>query len=731
MSWRVLLVSTLAAGLITLSSLASAATQTFSSPSVRGVRLDWCAHFGTGCGQPAADLFCRENGFTSAGRFSIDANIGRRGVATLVFGDGRLCSGPDCSGFRAITCTKVDAAVPGPVGPVAPSGPAVTVNPGLILKPIVRQPPVIRAPPPTRPSRPPVVVRPPTVTAVPTPPPRPATSGASGTTSTLAPIASIRPGNLLLTYPDGANLYHCTSGCEFRLDSDITIDPDAQIRTVNFTGDVKKIPRAGGFFWEVTTAPFPAFGKGAPSDFSPPHLVASGEFGGAAHDISVDFGTLGSAANAHTPPPGIFYVRILPIVAAGVKALAGTPSNIIRVYYGQKPPPQPPLHLPNTNPPYLFDVKVISFTPPDFEDPNRWGCVIVTGYAPGTSDIFKSAYPVGEHCPAGYKGAGHDITSVGDFVDLATGGLTDLWGWVSEKYNGLKKLAVDIAMNYTPFGLQCKAMASAVAGSNGADYCRAAAEIGVNAGMAALGLPPSIPNYNQLVDQGVDAAVDLAADQITQQTGIPCVGPCQDALHNGLSAAADNLKKSNYTPGCVGTDEAHQHGAEPLCLPAGVLAKPAPRAIYQPPVAMLSVTRTQYDRDPTSLFSGPCYASIDVRFKNIFPAQTVWGPFHNTKDVPTSKIEGPLYSSVSTTLPESMPKGSTKLIPVVFQTAMKYEFGWTRTLWEQSEIPARDSLGPMGPDWFTLYSGSTASVSSGLACGRTAGAITSQMPKLF
>ena len=120
MSWRVLLVSTLAAGLITLSSLASAATQTFSSPSVRGVRLDWCAHFGTGCGQPAADLFCRENGFTSAARFSIDANIGRRGVATLVFGDGRLCSGPDCSGFRAITCTKVDVAVPGPVGPVAP-----------------------------------------------------------------------------------------------------------------------------------------------------------------------------------------------------------------------------------------------------------------------------------------------------------------------------------------------------------------------------------------------------------------------------------------------------------------------------------------------------------------------------------------------------------------------------------------------------------------------------------
>ncbi len=702
---------------------APATTQTFANPSVEGVRLDWCAHFGTACGQAAADLFCRQSGFTNAQRFTIDPNIGRRGIATLVFGDGRLCNGANCSGFRAITCAKADVAAPAPV-----------------LKPITRGPAVVAvptAPPPKvmAPTMQPVPALRPKITATPAAPGHPA----SGGHETAAPAGLTfdhgRVANLTLTYPDGAWLYHCTSGCEFRLDSDIVMNPSDKFQTVGFTGDVKKIPHAGGFLWQVATAPFPAFGKGAPGDFQPPHLVASGEFAGAAHDVPVDFHQLANPGTKpvrlHLPPPGIFYVRIVPIVAPGVKVFAGTPSNVVKVFYGKKPPAQPPLKLPSTSPPNLFDVKVVSFTPPDFANPNRWGCVVVTGYEPGTSSMIKGLYPLGEHCPPDYKGQGHDINSLGDLVDAAGSGLTDLWGWVSDTYSGLKKIAVDIAMNYTPFGLQCKAAAEAIGGKDAAGYCRAAAEIGVNAGMAALGLPPSIPDYNQLIDKGVDAAVDLAADQITEQTGIPCVGPCQDALHKGLSAAADNLKKSNDTPGCVGAEEAHQNGREPLCLPSGVHAKPAPGAVDQPPMAMIAVTRTQYDRDPTSLYKEACYADLAIHFSNVFPAQRVSGPFHDTKDIPTTPIKGDLYNTAGLKLPESMPKGSTKVFPIVFQTAVKYEFGWTRELWQQSEIPARDLLGPMGPDWFTLFSGSTATVVPNVPCGQVAGSIQSQMQKLY
>ena len=655
MSWKTSFAGIAAAVVLMAPHAASAATQTFANPSVKGVRLDWCAHFGTACGQPAADLFCRQNGFTSAPRFAIDPNVGRRGIATLVFGDGRLCNGANCSGFRAITCSKADVAAPAPV-----------------LKPITRVPAVVAAPPAPPPKvivpavRPVPVLRP-KITLKPTGPVagKPSLGGKEKAGPGGLTFAHGAVANLTLTYPEGARLYHCTSGCEFRLDTDIVMSPSDKFQTVGFTGDVKKIPHAGGFLWQVATAPFPAFGKGKPSDLKPPHLVASGEFAGSAHDVPVDFrqlaGTGTGPARIRKLPPGVFYVRILPIVAPGTKVLAGTPSNVIKVYYGKPPPPQPPLKLPSTSPPYLFDVKLVSFTPPDFADPNRWGCVVVTGYEAGTSSMIKSLYPLGEHCPPDYKGKGHNINSLGDLVDAAGSGITDLWDWVSGTYSDLKKIAVDIVMDYTPFGLQCKAMVSAV-GGNGSD-CRVVAEVGVNAGMAALGLPPSIPNYNQLIDQGVDAAVDLAADQITEQTGIPCVGPCQDALKKGLSATADNLKKSNDTPGCVGTEEAHQNGREPLCLPSTVYAKPAHGAIDQPPMAIIAVTRTPYDRDPKSLYKEACYADLAIHFTNVFPAQQVSGPFHDTKDIPTTTIKGDLYNTAGLKLPEFDAQGLDQAVP--------------------------------------------------------------------
>ena len=105
-------------------------TQMFAPPTLHGVLLDWCAHFGRDCGKPAADLFCREQHFDQATCFSIDQNAGQRGIPTLVFGDGSLCQGAQCSGFRQITCARAVAA--------QPETPRTFVAP----------PPTIAAPPP-------------------------------------------------------------------------------------------------------------------------------------------------------------------------------------------------------------------------------------------------------------------------------------------------------------------------------------------------------------------------------------------------------------------------------------------------------------------------------------------------------------------------------------------------------------------------------------------------------
>ena len=97
------------------------------------------------------------------------------------------------------------------------------------------------------------------------------------------------------------------------------------------------------------------------------------------------------------------------------------------------------------------------------------------------------------------------------------------------------------------------------------DICETGARVAVNAGMVALGLPPSIPSYNELVDKGVDHAVELAIEEFEAKTGVPCFGPCEDALRAGFEAAAEEIKRQPDRTACVDPKEAHKHGREPRC----------------------------------------------------------------------------------------------------------------------------------------------------------------------
>ncbi len=754
--------------------LALAETGNFNAPSVRGVRLDYCQHFGSQCGKPAADLFCRENGFAEAARFLIDENIGGRGIQTLVFGDGRLCQGPNCSGFRTITCSRPDKEaapvvtppmiavqpiqpLPPPpattmVAPVQPppppqTTPMIAVKP---LQPFVPPPPMIavkpvRPLPPVPPlvsavpiqplpppdvsmvgpivPLPPVRPTPPTVTA--TLPPAPPSGSPPMTAGPIAPIFAM---------PAGASLVRCLrSDCEFAVTYDFDIDPKAEYQSEYFIGNVEKVFNAGGFRWQIATQPFPVFGSR--EDLNPPGLLASGTEPGPSRGFPVDLKTIVGTPQGRAKPFDKLHIRILPIAKPGTEIVVGQPSNVIGVYYASVPPPQPPIRIYDFSPPHLFSVKVVSFIPPDFENPNRWGCVVIKGYKGYASPITKQVFPLGnEICPKSFKGGSGgsgQITSFGEFVDWVSGGITDAIDWVSERYDDLKELAVDIVMKYTFFGAQCELIAGAI-DKDSTGYCRVVAEVAVSSGMVALGIPPSLPNYNELIDKGVDHAVELAAAEIVSQTGVPCVGPCEDALREGFSKAADELKTTSYTPGCVGEDEAHKHGREPLCLPDFIIAKPAPGAVYTPPTAVVEVTRLFADENPGSLFDDKCRLGVGFSVENHFPGGTVWGPGTSpqTKDVPAQKIAGTLFGGDGTELSPEMAKGSKIVRNVVFEPPQKFIFSWTRQLWNWSQIPARDEQGPMGPDWFALYSGGTAKVGAGINCAAKGGSLNYQLPKL-
>jgi hypothetical protein len=66
-------------------------------------RLDWCRRWGTQCGQPAADNYCKRNLWTGARNFEQDPNIGAA-QPTITSGSFRVCDQSLCNGFKSITC---------------------------------------------------------------------------------------------------------------------------------------------------------------------------------------------------------------------------------------------------------------------------------------------------------------------------------------------------------------------------------------------------------------------------------------------------------------------------------------------------------------------------------------------------------------------------------------------------------------------------------------------------
>lgn len=79
--------------------IACANERRFDEPQISGRAVDRCLSWGDHCEQPAADYFCRLNGYARATRFRV-ANM----RPTMVAGDGKVCDEGYCQGFTTITC---------------------------------------------------------------------------------------------------------------------------------------------------------------------------------------------------------------------------------------------------------------------------------------------------------------------------------------------------------------------------------------------------------------------------------------------------------------------------------------------------------------------------------------------------------------------------------------------------------------------------------------------------
>ncbi len=277
--------------------------------------------------------------------------------------------------------------------------------------------------------------------------------------------------------------------------------------------------------------------------------------------------------------PTTFYVRVIPMDASGS---VGKPSNTVVVHFTPAGVPVEsvgPLDGP------VYDAKVVSFTPYRAADHNYDACFVTNyevrncgqfyepnksyqyyqyqmlsspeaaaniGLSPAQYNQCTITSPKGTPicgCPGAPCSSGGDSgcfsslnafgSCISDGIQAGASALQDAIDWAVSKagdlYNGAVNFVVDT-------------LASALCPSSIKSECKAVISVGVKAGMAALGIPPEIPDFDKLFSEGLDYAVAVAASQLT---GIDCNKLCRDLLKKGFEAATSgqNLFKEGLKVG--------------------------------------------------------------------------------------------------------------------------------------------------------------------------------------
>lgn len=207
------------------------------------------------------------------------------------------------------------------------------------------------------------------------------------------------------------------------------------------------------------------------------------------------------------------FVRVVPLDAAGNDA--DLPSNTVELRFGPAGP-APPFDM---NPKRWPVVTLVAYRPVQgytFD----WQCwvkaskgvtaadILGIGVDPGTKDGTAVLIPKGTKRNAC---ADDDSNIVDDFVD-AVGGFVEMLGdfvdWASKTYSDLKNAVAS-------------KLASVIPGCSTSAVCQAAVQAGLNAGLAALGMPPDLPDFEQLQAMGEGYLLDAVAQQVLAQTGVP------------------------------------------------------------------------------------------------------------------------------------------------------------------------------------------------------------------
>ena len=386
-----------------------------------------------------------------------------------------------------------------------------------------------------------------------------------------------------------------------------------------------------------------------------------------------------------------YYVRVLPVQDGTPRC---EPSSTVTVVHDPAPQEQIKFPAPDYSR-YVsqYAVQITDYDPPVFPDENLWGCVEVLAVDPNAGNPLVQAWKgaIGKTvCPKSWSGDNEQGFS--GFLD----DLSEAWDYVIDLYEELEGLVKEFVAKFNPLCLQAEFAADAVdsgkAKTTIQDACTIGASIAVEVAKAYVGIPPSLPKWDELDDLGKDYLVELAADEFTANTGIPCDDECKDLMRDGVDLAHDSLSAGSSAGTCTSAAEAHEHGVEPLCPPAGVKYRAALGAEYLPPIAWLQVTRLANsgnapDPDPYPA----CATSVGMTVRFDFPGGTVYGPYSPTgtpaKVYPPASVIAVPYQGINAKIPRLAP-GEQVTIAIPFSQHLPVLFPWTKEMFQgYQEVP--------------------------------------------
>lgn len=304
----------------------------------------------------------------------------------------------------------------------------------------------------------------------------------------------------------------------------------------------------------------------------------------------------------------VFYIRILPTKNGTLLAAS---SNTVVFTFAKAPPPISINYAPTNT---FYDIKILEFTEmhvPQYEFANCL-TVVENPWYKITPDKWGKAAPGSVVCPDVYQGEEDSnlLDDIGDFIE-------DAVNFVSDLYNDLSDFVTELVEKLNPYCIQAKFVADAVGEGQKQvkDVCHTMAVIAVTAAKTYVGLPPSLPNFEQLKTMGKDYVVQLAAEEL-EANGIPCPQECKDLISKGIDYSLEQVKSASSAPSCMSVSDAHDMGFEPLCPPEGVVTTPDHRGIPVPPLAVIQVTRRVGSDAANIPQPASCYATLNGSAKN-------------------------------------------------------------------------------------------------------------------